>query len=605
MQSNFTGELIQDIKKKIIKANMQLKDDLANDAASLFIMSVTPAKLKSESYYCIIDRDKNSWTMFYVDKNGIKEMKKINPDIEFFLAQTKNMSENSNLPGLIDVNSLSLNKIKNNIVHSLALLAWYNNLNSIYDMAKNAVDKNIFHYALERALVELCSDCNELLLLIDDYDKDDPNLAGVVDIRFKKHQSNNTGLLVLNKFLTEMMMNNLHKNMRLVTINNLSVLYHWGNEEGWVPNPKLYAKKITDLTATFIPNMPNLKKLVMRGCSCASCDHIKEKRCRVISKKNNIETETVGENEFLFQQGFGTNKAEPITLIKFLDENNIEVTKTLYDIPKNTQGNKLSSEVEKKLALSAKDNDLPLLILPTLASHKSSIKTQWLDDDKITSEDRKLLKAIDINLRTIKVKQLPKNLFANCLEQSLQEKKINTNGIEIKLYTGPYQTNPHAGSIMDPSHGRQRLPKAIKVTASRNKDSLALFKNSKNIETLKEQFEKDPKYSLESNKTYTDEEAINFIQHLRSKANNGDDVAAYALAVQAENGFVYQSLVSNIIKTNTMKGFSLSLEFWLKLQDRGYSVSNDVKRVEMKESEEIEKHFSALNISSKPQRKSS
>ena len=131
----------------------------------------------------------------------------------------------------------------------------------------------------------------------------------------------------------------------------------------------------------------------------------------------------------------------------------------LENIPLNTETNKLSHEVEKALALSAKENNLPPLSLPTLTQINVETKKAWRRNEPISAEDKKLLQATTPCTRTFKVQSFPDGSLANLVDNELERIGVN---VAIKGYGGPYKAYPLAGKIGDTSHGYQHAPKALK-----------------------------------------------------------------------------------------------------------------------------------------------
>lgn len=325
-------------------------------------------------------------------------------------------------------------------------------------------DETILNHIVGKSLVQLCAQTvdskkKELLIVLDKEITDDVDLAKVIERRFIKSDEKNNDLVILNKKFMEFLTSKENENFKFM-VNKFSILHHFSTEmisKAW---------PIVDFAANAIERMPNLEMVVLRGCSSAANSNndlaIKQKKYKVLGQKHKIQDAPVSTNEFLFQQVSEKNKDGTSTIktyLKFHDIDDNIIIKELMDIPLNTGNNKLTYEVEKKLASFAKENNLPLLSLPSLNNQINKIRTDWLRGETISKEDKKLVEAMQSGTRTYTVEKFPANGLADALEKELSDRGIH---VHIKGYAGPYHAYPKAGSMIESSHGHKNLPKALK-----------------------------------------------------------------------------------------------------------------------------------------------
>ncbi|WED44281.1 class I SAM-dependent methyltransferase [Legionella cardiaca] len=134
---------------------------------------------------------------------------------------------------------------------------------------------------------------------------------------------------------------------------------------------------------------------------------------------------------------------------------------------------------------------------------------------------------------------------------------------------------------------------------SSNLNRYALFSSAKNVDSLKEFIQSQPEkyiwFPIKTGNGYVSRvdtkplfllspknELDNHLKKLEAMAFNGDDAAAYTLALNYEKGYKYHYYRHGYVDCTSLKNLDKSLKYFLLLQKRGYPMDQDVQRVQEK-----------------------
>ncbi len=301
-------------------------------------------------------------------------------------------------------------------------------------------------------LKALCDDSEgkklELLVIESDSDETDYDFAAVIQMRANKNIEKGRDLVVLSFEQFEKLM---EANEPIDGITKLSFLHHGSKEFGYV-----------ERMASYIDNLPYLKRIVLRGCSTAG-DSCKTPDMTYVAHKTSAPYEEPaliqGDNQLIVQQKEMPN-GTLLTKLSWWSENShgplkIEL-KDIEGIEKITQ-KKLTDE-----QLQALENIPGVPFLRHSNEYIALQRSRFFNQDQALSKDelaqaKKAMRRSRTEL--ISCSDLEHSRLRDVLEKMTDKQK---ESVSVKAYFGAYGVN-HGRVVPVERHGQSKFPKAARV----------------------------------------------------------------------------------------------------------------------------------------------
>lgn len=343
--------------------------------------------------------------------------------------------------------------IKKNIEHERVIYEWNRSLLTLMHII--AVYPTI---SIIKSLIKLLSKqttaTSELFILIDTPHID---LNSIISQKIRDYRSKNHYCLFINQVVADRLVTVAYTQHFELPTTKLSTLH-----EG---NSKYFPESQTDAAIAIAKHMPNLSKIVLRGCYTAfdynrnfDRNLFARRVFIVINSEHDIQKVIINRNEIVFQQKKQDNRI--ITYLRYFDIDGGDVLKQLNNIPWNDGGMKISSSVGVKLLELAQEHNLPPL--PYIKDAHSlycieHIDSKWSDNVKIDQYYKKRCQASFPHTATF----ITKNPIAKSPINKVA-KETNRSQLEVKGYFRNYYA--FMSGTRNDNHGRGE-PKALITTS--------------------------------------------------------------------------------------------------------------------------------------------
>jgi len=302
----------------------------------------------------------------------------------------------------------------------------------------------------------------ELLLIVDEKDMEllDENLLAVIKMRQHKKGPN---LVILSYKMFEEILKLIesHSILKFEKITKLSFLHHWNERE--VVEEKEQTRYYRKLKSMVLA-MPNLKEIILRGCS-ASFPAMQEQKVPLLTVKVIEPTKNIREiqGDFIIQQeALTSHKLKTTAKYKKGDELVIRELENMPDI--YGPNRKLSVEAEKKLQKLVVQGELPPLNLLTVEAHRKELTDTFFKSPKtpMSKEERQEVKKNIYRARTLNETSFP---GASTSLAHIVKKELDAVGYKgyIKAYIKAYRGGVER-AIPELDHDQDKSAKAIRVS---------------------------------------------------------------------------------------------------------------------------------------------